>query len=112
MIGRDAAMSLSLLVGFQIAEDFLPSCFERIPYKPQFVQPFSALLRPPSAFSPALLVYPSSKPKAVFSMIGRDAAMSLALPVSFQIAEAFLPIFFPRIPYKPQFVQSFPAFLR
>src|SRR6516225_6245673 len=112
MAVRNATVTFALLVSFQIAEAFLPSCFERIPYKPQFVQPFSALLRPPSAFSPALLVYPSSKPKVVFSMIGRDAAMSLALPVSFQIAEAFLPIFFPRIPYKPQFVQPFSALLR
>src|SRR6516162_4806824 len=113
MSARNATMTLALLVDRQIAEAFIPIRFMRVPNKSKLVELLSPSLRQSFlVFAPALPNYPLPKAKAIFFMSGRNATMTFARLVDRQIAEAFRPVRFKRVPNKSKLVQLLSAWCR
>jgi hypothetical protein len=106
----DATMTLALPVCYQMAEAFLPIRFMRIPNKSKFVELLSPSLRQSLAVAPNN--NPLPKAKAIFFMSGRNATVTFALLVDRQIAEAFRPVRFVRVPNKSKFVELLSPSLR
>jgi hypothetical protein len=94
----------------QPAEAFLPIRFMRVPNKSKFVELLSPSLRQSLAVAPNN--NPLPKAKAIFFMSGRNATVTFALLVDRQIAEAFRPVRFVRVPNKSKFVELLSPSLR
>src|SRR6516165_7854799 len=110
MSARNATMTLALLVDRQIAEAFIPIRFMRVPNKSKLVELLSSSLR--QSLSVAQPTHPLTKTKAIFHMVTRNATVTLTLLVHRQIAEAFRPVGFERVPNKSKLVQLLPPRLR
>src|SRR5262249_52486692 len=110
MAKRNATVTFALLVDRQIAEAFRPVRFERVPNKSKLVELLSPSLR--QSLIVALLVYPSTEAKAIFHMAKRNATVTFAPLVDRQIAEAFRPIRFERVPNKSKLVELLSPSLR
>src|SRR5215813_3263024 len=110
---RNATMTFALLVFYQMAEAFLPIGFLRVPNKSKLVQ-----LLPPSLrqsfllFALALPTHPLPKAKAIFHMVTRNSTVTFALLVARQMAEAFRPVRFERVPNKSKLIQLLSAWCR
>src|SRR6516225_8268743 len=104
-------ITLALLVDRQIAEAFLPVRFGSVPNKSKLVELLSPRLRQ-NLRSLAPIAYPLPEGKAIFFMSARNATMTLALLVDRQIAEAFIPIRFMRVPNKSKLVELLSPSLR
>src|SRR5215469_9657952 len=98
-----ATVTFARLVDRQIAEAFRPVCFERVPNKPKLVELLSPRLR--QRLIVALLVYPSTEPKAIFFMGMWYATVTFAPLVDRQIAETFRPVRFKWVPNKSKLIQ-------
>src|SRR5262249_32017121 len=108
-----ATMAFALLVDRQITETFRPVRFVRVPNKSKFVELLSPSLRQSFlVFALALPKHPLPKTKAIFFMRGRNATVAFALLVDRQIAEAFRPAGFERVPNKSKLVQLLSVWCR
>src|SRR5262245_51422787 len=107
---RNATVTFALLVDRQIAEAFRPGRFPRVPNKSKLVELLSPRLR--QGLIVALRVYPSTEAKAFFHMAQRNATVTFALLVDRQIAEAFRPVCFQRVPNKSKLVELLSAWCR
>src|SRR5262249_47677260 len=107
---RNATVTFAPFVDCQIAEAFRPVRFERVPDKSKLLELLSPRLR--QSLVVALLVYPSTEAKAIFHMAKRNATVTFALLVDRQIAEAFRPVRFVRVPNKSKPVQLLSPSLR
>src|SRR5215510_6166296 len=103
MAKRNATVTFALLVDRQIAEAFRPVRFARVPNKSKLVELLSPRLR--QSLVVALLVYPSTEAKAIFHMAKRNATVTFALLVDCQIAEAFRPVRFKRVPIETDVIK-------
>jgi hypothetical protein len=104
-------MTFALLVHPQIPEAFRPVGFERVPNKSKIVELLSPSLGQ-SFFVLAPIIRPLAETKAGFLMPLWNAAVTLTLLVHRQIAEAFRPVGFERVPNKSKLVQLLPPSLR
>src|SRR6266571_3560576 len=107
---RNATVTFALLVDRQIAKAFHPVRFMRVPNKSKLVELLSPSLRQSFlVFALALPTHPKTEGKAIFFMGSRNATVTFALLVDRQIAEAFRPIRFERVPNKSELVQLLSA---
>src|SRR5262245_6640576 len=113
MSGRNATVAFALLVDRQIAEAFRPVRFERVPNKPKLVELLPPRLRQSfRVFALALPTNPLPKAKTIFFMTDRNATVTFALLVDRQIAEAFRPVRFERVPNKSKLIQLLSVWCR
>src|SRR5262249_8491172 len=99
MLKGHATVTFALLVRYQMAEAFLPIRFMRVPNKSKLVELLSPSLKQSFLLlALALPIHPFPKAIAIFFMILRNATMTFALLVCYQMADAFLPIRFMRVP--------------
>src|SRR5262245_16261947 len=97
-------MSLTLLVCYEMAKAFFPSRFEWLPNEPQLVKSPTTLLG--QSFPMPPITDPVTEGKATLFVVYRDETMTLALLVCYEMAKAFLPSRFERVPNKPDRIKS------
>src|SRR5262245_13366439 len=113
MSGRNATVAFALLVDRQTAQAFRPVCFERVPNKPKLIELLSPRLRQSfRVFALALPIHPRTETKAIFYMLNGNATVTFALVVDRQIADAFRPVRFERVPNKSKLIQLLSAWCR
>jgi hypothetical protein len=83
--------------------------FERVPNKSKLIESLPPRLRYRLM---SLITHPLTEAKAVFFVGSWDATMALALLVDRQIAEAFRPVRFERVPNKSKPIQLLSAWCR
>src|SRR5215472_9053464 len=111
MVTRNATVTFAPLVDREIAEAFRPFRFKWVPIKSKLVESLPPRLRQ-SSFVVTPIAHPKTEGKAIFFMSGRNATVTFALLVDRQIAEAFRPVCFERVPNKSKLVELLPPRLR
>ena len=99
MVRGDATMPFALVEGLERAEALLPLRGERVPRKPQRVEPLTTLRRH-AVSAPTLNPDPQPQSKVLLAMVPRHATMPFALVKARQKTEAFLPLRGERVPHK------------
>ncbi len=106
---RNLAVAFTLFVINKLAITFFPLLLERVPYKPQLIEPAPAFWRKriPTV---ALVLSPASQPVAIFRFESvRNSAVVVGFSVGLETSEALFPMLFSYIPHESQLIQPAPA---
>jgi hypothetical protein len=108
MVFRNAAVSFTFLESNECREALFPLLTNRVPDKPDFVQPLQTIWGE-LVVGPSLGPDPSPQVQPVLDVFLRNAAMLFTFPEPNECREALFPLLTNRVPNETDVIQSFHA---